>query len=89
MQPKTYIHSGLWRWLQVAFLPPGPSWRAEGAGAARICASEALKAGDLGIFTGAQASRAALAACPPLIIDVCCVRAGWTVDGGRRAAFNP
>ena len=61
MQPKTYIHSGLGRWLQVAFSPPAPSWRAEGAGAARICASEALKAGDLGLLTGAQASRAALA----------------------------
>ena len=76
MQSKTYIHSGLCRWLQVAFPPPDPSWRAEGAGAARICASEALKAGDLGPFRGAQASRAALAACPPLIIDVCCVSAG-------------
>ena len=76
MQPKTYIHSGLWRWLQVAFSPPGPSWSAEGAGAARICASEALKAGDLGTSLWVQASRATLAACPPLIIDVCCVCAG-------------
>ena len=76
MQPKTYIHSGLCRWLQVAFPPLGPSWRVEGAGAARICASEALKAGDLGMSRWVQASRAALAACPPLIIDVCCVSAG-------------
>ena len=76
MTPNTYIYSDPLRWLQVAFAPPGPSWRAEGAGAARICASEALKAGDLGMSRWVQASRAALAACPPLIIDVCCVSAG-------------
>ena len=76
MQPKTYIHSGLWRWLQVAFLPQGPLWRAEGAGAALICASEALKAGDLGPSMWVQASLAALPACPPIIATLLLVRAG-------------
>ena len=68
--------AGLSRWLQVAFAPPAPLWRAEGAGAALISESEALKAGAAVFLVGAQASRAALAACPPIIIDVCCVSAG-------------
>ena len=65
MTPNTYIHSALWRWLQVAFAPPPPLWRVEGSGAELISESEALKAGALGFLRWVRASRAALAACPP------------------------
>ena len=54
------------RWLQVAFAPPTSLWRAEGAGAALISESEALKAGAAVTCWGVQASRAAPPACPPI-----------------------
>ena len=89
MTPNTYIHSALWRWLQVAFAPPAPLWRVEGSGAELISESEALKAGALGFLRWVQASRAALAACPPSSPRFCWYAQGCTFDGGCWSAYNP
>ena len=68
--------AGLSRWLQVAFAPPAPLWRAEEAGAALISASDALKAGAAVFLVAHRPAVPPSQLAHPIIIDVCCVSAG-------------